>query len=239
MHITQAVRWNYLTERHIRQSGLLAGVSVDDHGARLLAVRSAFWQQFPSSGFQTAEEAFKVFCIWFSSYNDTKEGLQGMATMVKVTFSLTKHYGSASVTLGLESQVEAASGADLLKEWEKLQALVHREHEQYEQAHLQELRSSAEAAFKRPVGGDPIECLRISVKVENGKYLYRAHGGNYKKFGVPLYPEAMEGAGLAPEDIPLEGLETPGATMIVDVIGNRPVRVARLDLGQALAAKDA
>jgi hypothetical protein len=48
---------------------------------------------------------------------------------------------------------------------------------------------------------------KLSVDIHNGKLSFRAHGGQFEKYGVAVYEEVMKAAGLSydptkPENIP-------------------------------------
>lgn len=63
-----------------------------------------------------------------------------------------------------------------------------------------------------PAGALTFAADTLSVKVEEGKTFFKVKGGKFSKFGVTVWPEVLEAAGIDPQHIPVAGLSLKGWT---------------------------
>jgi len=69
----------------------------------------------------------------------------------------------------------------------------------------------------------------ISYEFANGKPQYKAKGGKFSKFGVPIYPEMLQQLGLEPEQLKFG--ENPFGKQVIALIKNqKPQKI--IGLGQ-------
>lgn len=72
----------------------------------------------------------------------------------------------------------------------------------------------------------------LTVSINSGKTYYKVSGGKFKKFGVTVWPETLEAAGIDPNGIPNEGIDLTGYTahyVTKDDGSGNPQKVVQLD----------
>lgn len=151
--------------------------------------------------------------------------------MVKVSSTLRRDYGAVGISFGLEDYAPRTK-AGITAGYERVLQSVMAMHNRYAAENLpkENRQPLAPASNNEPAANiEAIECDRLSVKVDDGKIMIRAHGGRFSKYGVPVYEEVLEELGYTAESIPLTGLPIKGKTMIVRMNGTKPVKVVKFE----------
>jgi hypothetical protein len=75
------------------------------------------------------------------------------------------------------------------------------------------------------------EADELTVSINSGKTYYKVMGGRFKKFGVTIWPEALQDAGIDVDEIGVNGLDLSGFTAyyIEKEDGSGPQKVVRLE----------
>lgn len=70
----------------------------------------------------------------------------------------------------------------------------------------------------------------LTATVDDGKAYWKVRGGQFQKFGVAIYPEVLEAAGLDVDNLnPLKPVDLEGYTAVYSVKENgKPQKVVRL-----------
>lgn len=86
-------------------------------------------------------------------------------------------------------------------------------------------------AAPAPAGLGSFVVDRITATVDDGKAYWRVKGGEFQKFGVIIYPEVLEAAGLGDLN-PLKAFDEPGWVAYYSLKENgQPKKVTRLEKG--------
>lgn len=229
MDTSQAVRFNYGVRHFLIDHGAYNDADSAEFTKYVSNLLVDFWKAHENVTVTSPETGLERFKVWFLN-RPTEE--RESVKMSKVIVQITKHYGAVSVTYGLEKECEINKGSDFFENRAKLQALVEHEFKEYEANGLPKQRP---AAPPPPLLGESsatveIALDKISIKIDNGKRMFSAHGGRWSKFGVPIYPEAMKAFGFEVETFPIEGMTFEGATMKVEMQGDKPKRVVSVDI---------
>lgn len=229
MDTTQAVRFNYSVRHYLIDHGAYNDADSAEFTKYVSLLISEFWSDHQHVKINSPEDGLQMFKVWFLAGEKTEKELSQMS---KVIVQITKHYGAVSVTFGLEKDCEISKGSDFFDNRAKLQALVEHEFREYEANSLPKQRPGQPAPLLSGESSATVEIAldKISIKIENGKRMFSAHGGRWSKFGVPIYPEAMKAFGFEVETFPIEGMAFEGATMKVEMQGDKPKRVVSVDI---------
>lgn len=73
-----------------------------------------------------------------------------------------------------------------------------------------------------------VDVKSISVEKKNDKRYYKAHGGRWMKFGVNIWPEVMEAAGLDYQYLEIGENTVGGYKMDIALENDKPKKVTRL-----------
>lgn len=123
---------------------------------------------------------------------------------VKVSTTLTRNYGAWSATFGIETDIDAARGTDVMAERDKHLTLLRAEFLDFEANQLRNLPAAAGRgkSIANDVKGDTglkrqwVRALGIISETKKGKTYYyakTAEGTKWSKFGVSLYFDNFEG----------------------------------------------
>lgn len=127
-----------------------------------------------------------------------------MTKQVKISMSISKHYGAESVAIGAEKTYLIASPHDHLRAVDALAAAIHEMHEHYASAHLPQTNPTSGLS---PRGiADALEEIKVEeIKVEEkgDKRYYKLAGGKYAKWGVRVWDEVLDASGINGQDLPV------------------------------------
>lgn len=229
MDTPQAVRFNYSVRHFLIDHGAYNDADSAEFTKYVSNLLVEFWKANDGLTIDGPEQGLELFKYWFLHRPiESVEVIQ----MSKVIVQITKHYGAVSVTFGLEKDCEISKGSDFFENRAKLQALVEHEFREYEANSLPKQRPGQPAPLLSGESSAFVEIVldKISIKIENGKRMFSAHGGKYSKFGVPVYPEAMKQFGFDVEQFPIEGMTFENARMNVEMSGDKPKRVVSVSI---------
>jgi len=149
--------------------------------------------------------------------------------MERLKVSITRHYGSVSIEMGIEADHEIATPAARKAAYDSLVSIVNAEHDR-----LSAGGSMPQASV--PIGNEgggkkttvTVACTRMNVEVKNGKRYYKVRCGEWQQHGVNYWPETMRLNGVDPTKIPLEGYTLDGYLADVEIEDGKAKRVLKV-----------
>lgn len=145
---------------------------------------------------------------------------------VKITWTVTRKFGNEDCTLTLEAEEvfgSAMIGADLLQS-KAIDIFKH-----YINNYAPTMKQQPDGVGQSSSTIERLPAERLNVRMENGKRLYKVHGGKYSKHGVPFYDEHILKGGVDPKDIPDVGWNLKDKyDFEVEIENGKPKRVLRL-----------
>lgn len=170
---------------------------------------------------------FMLLCYGYflcSRYNQER-----FYTMERLKVSITRHYGSVSVEMGLESDFEISSPAARKAAYDTLISAVNSEHD----------RLSAGGSIPQSSGGISssggggrevltVACTRMTVEMKSGKRYYKVQCGEWQQHGVNYWPETMRLNGVDPTKIPDVGYSLDGYMADVEMVDGKAKRVLKV-----------
>lgn len=79
-----------------------------------------------------------------------------------------------------------------------------------------------------PPSSEVVDVKAITVEEKNGKRYYKANGGRWLKFGVSIWPEVMQAAGLDYQRLEIGENQLSGYQMDIALENDKPKKVTRL-----------
>lgn len=150
---------------------------------------------------------------------------------VKVRSGLVRDYGKARLSFEIEDYAPRTK-AGIQAGFDRCFQTVKLEHERYINEFLtgEQVQSGADDKNTNPaVETIEMPCDKLSIRWEGDKAQVRAHGGNFTKWGVPVYEEVLEASGIDPEQMPAKGQVTKGWRMTVKMRGGKPAKVTAFE----------
>lgn len=167
----------------------------------------------------------------FSDWLTDREILQKVSNETRIEVSITRKYGMIDIGFSISRVVSSKDKDECRIVRERLIYEVNQAHADFASKYLPQEKSPNSAQnYDNSTQEGMVEFspTKISVKVENGKTLFRLHGGAWSRFGVPLYDEILIASGFHPQDIPYTGLPLSGYTAVAQVVKGQPKRITEL-----------
>lgn len=149
--------------------------------------------------------------------------------MGRVTAKITRNYGAVSVEFQLDG--DAASTQQAVELALGLAASVGEMHRRFASEQLAGMKIEPPRGSGVRADETVVDLEYIGKEQRNGSTLLRCYGGNYKKWGVPMYEEAHRQYPDVTEFIASDRSRLffdKGATMIVQMVDGKPKRVIGL-----------
>lgn len=143
----------------------------------------------------------------------------------------TRKYGAHEVYFEIAEQVECKSGEDRRTGFLNLLAQLDDQIKHYEHfilptvklPHGQQPANGGNGSSTKEIKPDS-----ISVEFTSGKRMVSLKGGEYQKFGVPLYKECDTAWPIETAEFGIHDLKESGLIAIVEIVGGKPKRVLSL-----------
>lgn len=171
-------------------------------------------------------EALRRFQMWLLD-NYVRPG---MAVQEYLSVSIERQYGREKVTFTLGAHFDINSGAGRTANYDRLVDAINIEHMRYARDRAQNGTSDQNPASDSSAhpGEIRVQADRLVVEVKDGKRMYKVKAGQFTRFGVPFYNEHIKASGVNPEEIPDSGYDLKNYDAVIQMNGEKPVRVVRL-----------
>lgn len=160
----------------------------------------AFRQTTDLHQYETIPDALEDLKLWIATQLDRPKHADNVAVL-KV--EITRHYGAVSITYGLSGSYEIQYRDDITKAYAELREIVEAQHH-IALANNPDLMPAPPTGTNQSGGQSLIELLCTHVRREfvDGKDRIRLVGGEFTKYGIPVYDEFMSSLGIDPETLP-------------------------------------
>lgn len=171
------------------------------------------WGGFPKlSSYDDMTEAAKAFDVWSLSW-DGQYPLVAIPVLLQMT--LTAPLGKGTISMSLHGQLPQHStqeeiNAASVQLWDMIQQGykhladrrgangVNPRADVFEH-HTAPLPETVQSNNKTAPNMVLVPLTKLSVEIKEGKSYWRAHGGQWEKFGVYIWPEVLNKAGIKHE----------------------------------------
>lgn len=144
---------------------------------------------------------------------------------------VTRNYGAHSVYFEMAEQVELENHEQRRDAFLRLIAQVDDQIKHYEAFLLPSVRlpqGGNAASASGAASTKEFKAKSITVEFTKGKRMVSLLGGDYIKFGVPLYKDCDTQWPVESADFGVHNVEHLNLTAIVEIIGGKPKRVLSL-----------
>lgn len=199
----------------------------DDEQERECSKAEADFLQWFISNWGHSDIEFMLLC--YGHFLCSRYNQERFYIMERLKVSITRHYGSVSIEMGIEADHEIATPAARKAAYDSLVSIVNAEHDR-----LSAGGSMPQASV--PIGNEgggkkttvTVACTRMNVEVKNGKRYYKVRCGEWQQHGVNYWPETMRLNGVDPTKIPLEGYTLDGYLADVEIEDGKAKRVLKV-----------
>lgn len=161
----------------------------------------------------------------------SNKNIKQYARQFYAEMTITRHYGGQSVSFTLGENVTARSGGDRVKAFDSLRINLEHQIEYYEENNLGNIRP--------PVIGDMpggsksqewFDIEQVRVEHQGGNKIIRLSGGDWSKFGCPVYEDNPGFEHFDQFDLGYHDVTAHKWRAKAEIVNGSPKRVVAIDL---------
>lgn len=147
-----------------------------------------------------------------------------------VELSVSIDYGQAGgvICFKLGSQFQVSTPNDRLNAQATLWQAIGQMRDDFERKTMLRIKNENVRESQAVNTFDEVHCDRLIIDIKDGKPAYKIKGGKWEKFGVRVFPDILEHAGIDVSKIPLAGLPFGNFNMTILMKGDKPDKVTKL-----------
>lgn len=178
------------------------------------------------SDFPNMADALSSFKWWIDNARHMPTTVHNESTL---SVKITMHTGKMSVEFGADRTFNIESAAHRQAGYEALSRAVMKDLTGWVSRHAGAMGPLAAGASGGGVAQveQVISVQTLVHEYANDQHRFKVRGGNFTKWGVPVYPEVLEAWGTNPANIPMGELAFDGSARIL-MNGNKPKKVVEL-----------